>query len=65
MLTARVSVPGPYKRLDMVNSWNANRNTMSHPPNRAGRSRGTMTVRPAVNGPAPDVRAAQVNSGGK
>ena len=45
---------------DIVSSWIPNTNTSTAPTRRAGRSTGTSSRRPLVNGPAPEARPAWV-----
>ena len=64
MTTANVSVPGPYKIVDMVSSWKASTNTSALAVVTATVSGGSTTVRSAVAGDAPLSRAALVRPGG-
>ena len=64
MTTAKVSVPGPYKIVDMVSSWKARTNTSPAAVMAATVSGGSTTVRAAAAGPAPLSRAARVKPGG-
>ena len=64
MTTAKVSVSGPYKIVDMVSSWKARTNTSPAAVIAATASGGSTTVRAAAAGPAPLSRAARVRPGG-
>ena len=64
MTTAKVSVPGPYKIVDMVSSWKARMKTSAAALTAAAVSGGSTTVRAAAAGRAPLSRAARVRPGG-
>ena len=63
MTTPNVSLPGPYRIVDMVSSSNAKTNTSTAPAASAVASGGRTTVRHAVADPAPLARAARTRSG--
>ena len=64
MTTAKVSVPGPYRIVDMVSSWKARTKTSPAAVAAATVSGGSTTVRTAVPDRAPLSRAARVRPGG-